>query len=246
MADGKALIFIPTYNEAENVEIIFRQIRELKLTADILFLDDNSPDGTGKIVDRLKDTNDGVYTIHRTGKQGIGSAHQEGIRWAYEHHYQVLITMDCDFSHSPKYLLNFMEYRNDADIVVGSRYLEKESLKEWNWYRKVLTHLGHFLTHKLLKMPYDATGAFRLYRLDRIPQSAFKLVRSSGYSFFFESLYILQLNAHSLKEFSIRLPTRTYGHSKMSLNMIFKSLFHLISIYRRTVFDRKSFLYKRG
>src|SRR5690349_6877589 len=154
MLPDKILVFIPTYNEAENVERIFRQIQLLDLTADVLFLDDNSPDGTGKIIDKIVVENKNASVIHRTGKLGIGSAHKVGIERAYESGYQTLITMDCDFTHSPEYILDFLKNKERTDIVVGSRYLKKDSLATWNLFRKSLTRLGHFLTVNLLDMPY--------------------------------------------------------------------------------------------
>ena len=214
MYSKRILVFIPTYNEAENVEGMFRQIRDLDHSLEILFLDDNSPDGTGRIIDDLAKEHDGVHAIHRPGKLGIGSAHKTGIRWAYEHGYEGLITMDCDFTHSPKDISRFIELSSVADLVIGSRYLKEKSLKGWNFYRKCATHLGHFLTKMLLGLPYDASGAFRFYRLDRIPSVIFEFVYSNSYSFFFESLYILDLNGCKVKEFAIDLPSRTYGHSK--------------------------------
>jgi len=238
-----ALIFIPTYNEAENVRMIYEQIKAINLDGDILFCDDNSPDGTGKIIDEICVFDKRVFVIHREGKLGIGTAHVQGIDWAYARKYQRLITMDCDFSHSPSYIKKFIEYSKEGDIIVGSRYMEDGSLKEWNWGRKILTHVGHFLTNTLLKMPYDATGAFRLYNLDKIPQGVFHLSRSKGYSFFFESLYVLMLNGAVIKELSIHLPARTYGHSKMTLKGAFTSFLHLMDIYGTTLFKRHEFIY---
>lgn len=239
----KKLIFIPTYNEAQNVRIIYERIKALGLDTDILFLDDDSPDGTGKIIDGMIQADSRLSVIHRKGKLGIGSAHQDGIRWAYDRGYTTLITMDCDFSHSPEYIHDFIRLSSEADIVVGSRYMAQGSLDEWNLYRKFLTHIGHFLTNALLKMPYDATGAFRLYNLTKIPHGVFTLVKSTGYSFFFESLYILFLNNFSIKEFPIKLPTRTYGNSKMTLHGAARSLMHLIRICLRTWTRRESFIY---
>lgn len=243
MATNKTLIFIPTYNESKNVEVIFNQINELKLNVDILFLDDNSPDGTGDIIDRLVERNPTVHVVHRLGKLGIGSAHLDGVRWTYENHYKTLITMDCDFSHSPRYLSDFIKYSSDYDVVIGSRYIEQGSLKGWNWFRKSLTYIVHFLTNTILKMPYDATGAFRLYRLEKIPMGVFDLVHSRKYSFFFESLYVLQLNGCSIKEFPIHLPARTYGHSKMTFKEMIHGAIHLIHIYLKTLINKESFLY---
>jgi dolichol-phosphate mannosyltransferase len=243
MAAEKTLILIPTYNESGNVRVIFERIKELKLGTDILFVDDHSPDGTGALIDEIIRDNPNVYVLHRAGKMGIGSAHQDGIRWAYEKRYTTLITMDCDFSHSPDYLRDFLKDPGDTDIIVGSRYMDPDSLKQWNLHRKALTRIGHFLTKTILKMPYDATGAFRLYRLNRIPAGIFDLVQSKGYSFFFESLYILHLNKCSIREFSIRLPARTYGHSKMTLPGAFKSFLHLVDISLKTLTRKELFLY---
>src|SRR5437870_1586721 len=109
MDRNNILIFIPCYNEAENVEEIFKQISGLKFNADFLFIDDNSPDGTGKIIDRLVSGNSNVFAIHRPSKMGIGSAHYDGLMWAYNQKYQILITMDCDLTHSPKDIPKFIQ-----------------------------------------------------------------------------------------------------------------------------------------
>jgi len=240
MPQNNTLIFIPTYNEAENVERIFQQIQLLKLDADFLFLDDNSPDGTGKIIDSIVNKNRNVDVIHRTGKLGIGSAHKVGIKRAYDKGYEVLITMDCDFTHSPEYILDFIKNKNKTDIVVGSRYLRKDSLATWNLFRKSLTHFGHFLTVNLLNMPYDASGAFRLYNLKGINQNIFSLIQSNGYSFFFESLFILNFNKNNIYEIPIELPSRTYGTSKMTWKDAWKSLQFLMSLYMRKLFNKQS------
>lgn len=240
---NKTLIFIPTYNEAENVEQIFLEIKSLKIFADILFIDDNSPDGTGEIIDKISIQNKNVFTLHRLGKQGIGSAHKDGIKWAYENHYEILITMDCDFTHSPEYILDFIKYSPSYDIVIGSRYMEKGSLESWNLFRKTLTHLGHFLTTTFLEMPYDSSGAFRLYNLNQIPKEVFDLIKSNSYSFFFESLFILNINKYTIHEFPIILPSRTYGHSKMSYRDAFKSLRYLMKIYRHKILNKQKFIY---
>jgi dolichol-phosphate mannosyltransferase len=240
MPQNNTLIFIPTYNEVENVEKIFNQIKLLNLGADLLFLDDNSPDGTGIVIDTIAQNNPNVFTIHRSGKLGIGSAHQEGIRWAYEHMYEILITMDCDFTHSPSSISDFIKLSDKANIVVGSRYMQKDSLATWNLFRKFLTYLGHFLTVNLLNMPYDASGAFRLYNLKKIDNNLFQLIRSKGYSFFFESLFILYYNKISIIETPIELPARTYGTSKMTYTDAWNSLKFLLKLYYRKLFYNKT------
>lgn len=239
----KKLIFIPTYNEAENVKLIYQQIKALNLSTDLLFLDDNSPDGTGQIIDSIVTDDPKIHVIHRLNKDGIGSAHLDGIRWAYHNGFTHLITMDCDFSHSPTYLSTFLEYGRDFDIVVASRHMANDSLQGWSWFRKILTYLGHWLTKTILKLPYDATGAYRLYRLDNIPQGAFELITAKGYSFFFESLLILHLNQYSIKEFPVQLSARTYGHSKMKIKDMFESLSRLNTSYWKVVRKSDKYIY---
>jgi len=237
----RRLVFIPTYNECENVENLFKGILDLELELDVLFMDDHSPDGTGKILDGLAKKHPNLKVIHRSGKLGIGSAHREGIRWAYAHGYKVLITMDSDFTHPPEYIASLLDNAGDYDVVVGSRYMLPGSLKEWNWYRKFLTCLGHFLTVFFLRFKYDATGALRLYRLDKIPSHAFDLVHSQGYSFLYESLFILNFNKFRIKEIPIKLFARSYGHSKMCLRDIWQSFQLLMVIFGYTIFDRQRF-----
>jgi len=238
----KFLILIPTYNEKENVEKILSNILKLRLNADILFMDDNSPDGTGKILDKLSKKNKKVNVVHRSGKMGIGSAHHEGIKYAYENKYDTLITMDCDFTHPPEHIIDLINNSKGYDIVVGSRYMMKNSLDEWNISRKILTNLGHFLTRILLRMKYDATGAFRLYNLKQISPYVFSLVSSLGYSFFYESLFILNFNNYKINEIPIKLPARTYGHSKMKFKDAWQSLQFLFSIYINYIFNKEKYI----
>ena len=242
MFKSKTLIFIPTYNEFENVGKLYQGIARLGLKADILFMDDNSPDGTGKLLDSLSREHHDVAVIHRAGKLGIGSAHLEGIAYAYRQGYDLLVTMDCDFTHSPDDIHRILEHENLYDVVVASRYMDKESLKGWNILRKTLTYLGHFLTRVCLGMPYDATGAFRLYRLKRSPRDIFMTVQSKGYSFFFENLYVLYLNKFKIKEIPIVLPPRVYGHSKMTYQEIWHSFKQLVNTYWMTLKNRKAYL----
>ncbi|MEO7503479.1 MAG: glycosyltransferase [Gemmatimonadaceae bacterium] len=224
----KTLIFIPTYNERENVENMARQLLALGLDTDLLFMDDCSPDGTGEILDRLASEHPRLSAIHRAGKLGIGSAHLDGIRWAYDHGYERLITMDCDFTHTPAEVLRLIDHAEGYDVTIGSRYLAPNSLPWWNPLRKSLTGLGHFLTKNVLGVAVDATGALRGYDLRRIPRELFDLVTARGYAFFFESMFILLRSGFSVKEFPIELPARTYGHSKMNARETVRSGSHLM------------------
>lgn len=231
-ASGKCLIFTPTYNERDNVGPLLAAILDQRLDCDVLFLDDNSPDGTGALLDELARRHARVEVIHRAGKEGIGTAHQAGIRWAYDRGYDQLVTMDSDFAHPPEYLPAFLAAAAEGyDVVVGSRYLQRHSLADWSLHRRLLTRVGHALTVTLLGLPYDATGAFRCYRLNRIPRHAFDLVRSRGYAFFFESLYVLHVNGFAVGQTPIHLPGRTFGASKMDAHEVAASVRLLLSLY---------------
>ena len=227
------LLMVPTYNERDNVVTLCERLADLRVPLDILFIDDNSPDGTGAVLDELATRSGAMTILHRPGKLGVGTAHQTGIAWAYRHGYRVLITMDADFSHDPAYVPAFLAAAGDVDVVVGSRHLQSNSLREWNLVRKTLTKVGYLLTRLLLGMPYDATGAFRLYRLDRIQPALFELVASQGYSFFFESLYQLHRHGYRIREIPIVLPARTYGESKMRLSDALHSVRRLTEIMAR-------------
>lgn len=238
------LIFIPTYNEAENINEIINLILNLKLDADLLFVDDNSPDGTGKLLDEISRSNNRIYVEHRKGKLGIGSAHKYGIAWAKEHGYRTLITMDCDLTHSPEDIKEFIRSSEKNSVVVGSRYLDRNSLNGWSLKRLALTKLGHVATQFFLGVPYDATGAFRLYQLELIPDNFLDYVQSNSYSFFFESLFILHQNSVSIGEVSTVLPPRTYGHSKMQLNDTVLSIKQLVRLFFVRIFCQERLIIK--
>ena len=233
MSKDRVLVVVPTYNEKNNVERLCSELLALDHPLDLLFVDDGSPDGTGQILDAIAAEDARVQVMHRSGKLGVGSGHLAGIGWAYDRGYDWLVTMDCDFTHRPAYLPFFLEMGAQSAVVLGSRYMRQQSLDEWNLFRKTLTHVGHLLTRTLLGMPYDATGAYRLYRLSVIPRGLFEQVISMGYSFFFESLYLIHREGLRIKEFPIDLPARTYGESKMRVRDALHSASCLFRIYLR-------------
>ena len=236
------LVFIPTYNERDNVMKLYERISKLRLPLDILFIDDNSPDGTGNILDQINKPN--VFIIHRSGKLGIGSAHKDGIAWAYSHKYAQLITMDSDFLHRPEDIPAMMDQSENSDIVVASRFIQKDSLQEWPLWRKFLTTSGHAVTKLLLNIPYDITGAFRLYKIDRIPRDLFEKAVSNGYSFFPESLNIMNRNGIRISEIPVILPQRTYGNSKLKFRDMVQWLLFIVKLGFRNIFSSKDILPK--
>ena len=218
MSRARLLLFVPTYNERHNVERLCGELRGLGLGADVLFVDDNSPDGTGDVLDGLARQHADVRVVHRPGKQGIGTAHRAGIAYAYAHGYDRLVTLDADFSHSPADIPRLIAAHDDeTDVVVGSRFMRRGSLPGWSLHRRLLTMLGHALTMTLLDIPYDASGALRLYDLRRIPRELFDLSTAPAYAFFPESLFVLHLNGCRVREVPIVLPARVYGSSKLTI-----------------------------
>lgn len=232
MTANDLLIFIPTYKERENVRLIVEGLRYNLGPVPILFCDDNSPDGTYEELESLRREDDAIHVMRRPGKLGIGSAHKDGIREAARRGYRRLLTMDCDLTHQPSDCKRFIDC-SDGDVVVGSRFVDPSSLADWNWMRKALTHGGHVATTWLLRLPYDATGALRLYHLDRIGVTWLDAVTSDGYAFFFESLMVLHDRHVAIRELPIRLPKRTYGSSKMSMRELCKSVGMLLSLATR-------------
>lgn len=242
MKNNKTLVFIPTLNEEKNVKIIYEKIKLLKINVDYLFIDDDSSDGTLEILKELSLKDKRLSFIHRTNNKGIGSAHVQGIKFAYENSYEIIITMDCDLSHSPQDIIKFISASKKGDIIIGTRFKNKKSIEDWNFYRKCLTRLGNFATLFFLGLNFDTTGAFRLYNLRNINHNFLNLITFNRYSFFFESLYILNLNKYKIIEIPINLPSRVYGESKQTFKDIFIGFKNLLLIFYRRLFNKKKYI----
>ena len=152
----KIIVVIPTYNEIENIETLITQLIKNNDSYDYLFLDDNSPDKTYQVIESYKKYQN-IHLIIRSKKLGIGSAHLDGILWAYKNNYETVVTMDSDLTHPTKIIESFIKSSTECDVLVGSRFINKKSLQDWSKHRFFLTHLGHFLTNFFLSLPYDAT-----------------------------------------------------------------------------------------
>jgi len=239
---AEILFFVPTYNECDNAPRMARELAALPLDADILFVDDNSPDGTGKLLEDIKKEIPRLIVHHRSGKLGIGTAHAEAIAWAYQQRYKILVTLDCDFTHSPADIPAMIGATEKADIAVGSRWVNSDSLPGWNIFRRAMTFLGHCLTKFVLGIPQDASGAFRAYRLDRVPQGVWDLIKSRGYAFFFESMFVFNRNRLLIQEIPIALPARTYGNSKMSTQAAFNSARYVFELALKNIRRPEQFL----
>ncbi len=221
------LLIIPTLNEKKNITTLFKKIRKIDHKIDILFVDDKSTDGTKEEILYLKKRNKSIYYIFRPRKLGIGSAHKDGLKFAYKKKYKIILTMDADGTHNPKYIKNLIKYSSKYDLISTNRFEKKDSLIEWPVHRRFLTKIRFYLINILLNINYDSSGAYRCYNAKNIKLNDVLGAKNDGYSFFWESLYLLNKKKYSIKEIPIYLPYRKVGSSKMTMRDIIGSLFYL-------------------
>jgi len=219
----KTYIVIPTYNEKENLPLIIEALFALNIPElHILIVDDNSPDGTGKIADEYQTKyTETISVLHREGKLGLGTAYIEGFRFCLENGAERIVQMDADFSHNPEKIRVMLDNLDQYSMVLGSRYVSGGSLDEgWAPWRKKLSSFGNLYARMILRMPVrDVTGGFRAWRKETLNGIPLDRVKSQGYAFQVEMAYITHLNGFSIKEIPIHFADRSRGDSKMSLNI---------------------------
>lgn len=220
----KSIIVIPTYNEKENIERLIEEIRKLNRDFDVLIIDDNSPDSTGRIADDLAKRHSEVSVIHRPGKLGLGTAYITGFKYALENNYELVFTMDADFSHQPKYLIDLLEKTKECDLVIGSRYIGDGRIKNWPLHRLILSRGANIYVRMVTGLPVsDSTGGFNCYRKKVLKRINLDKVISDGYAFQIEMKYRLWKKGFSIKEVPITFIDRTRGASKISKKIIFQA-----------------------
>lgn len=235
----KILVFIPTLNEAGTISELLMLINKLHPTLDLLVIDDNSNDGTLHKLKQLKLKKIPIEIVVRPTKMGIGSAHLLAINYAFDNNYNFIITMDGDGAHEPKSIKHLLSLAETHDLVIGSRYLQKSSLSEWNVFRKSLTHIIHVVTWKFLGLNYDNSSAFRCYNLTRLTKQSFAKINSSGYDFFFESIFILSKNQRvKIAQIPIFLPSRTYGNSKLTIKSALIAFNTLVCLFFNRIISK--------
>lgn len=220
-------IIIPTYNERENIESLIRQLLDLPVGVHVVVVDDNSPDGTGEIVDRLTVESEGcVGAIHRPAKLGLGTAYLAGFRYALDHGAKVILTMDADFSHHPRHIPAMLARLEEGyDLVIGSRYVPGGGTKECTFMRKLLSWGANAFARAMLGLKArDATAGFRCYRREVLETVGLDEIRSSGYSFLIEMLYRTQRRGWRVGEVPILFHNRRLGQSKISRSEIIRAL----------------------
>jgi len=232
----RILVFFPTYNEAENVTPLIHTILSFLPDADILVIDDASPDNTGKILDELSATMPCLKVIHRSGKLGIGTAHKSGMQYAVDYDYDILITMDADFSHNPKYLPLFPLYLSDVSFVTGSRYMKGGGC-DYELYRRFISRSANIVVKMALGMRLqENTTSYRGFRVSLLKKLDIDTIKSEGYSFFVESLFRISRIADELAEFPIHFENRRSGTSKISKIEIIKAAGTVLKLFTERLF----------
>ncbi|MDD5687529.1 MAG: polyprenol monophosphomannose synthase [Elusimicrobia bacterium] len=220
----KSLVIIPTYNEKENIEKIVKQIIDLGFY--ILIIDDNSPDGTGEIAERLKMKDERLQIMHREKKLGLGTAYIQGFKWALVRDFDYIFTMDADFSHDPGYLIAFIKKLSDFDLVIGSRYVKDGGVRNWPIRRKIISRFGNFYAKTILQFPVnDCTSGFMGFRREVLEKINLDKVKSEGYGFLIEMKYRTYKLGCKIYEYPIIFVDRTKGVSKISKNIIWEAIF---------------------
>jgi dolichol-phosphate mannosyltransferase len=222
---GRILVIIPTYNEAENIEPIVARVRSSVPEAHVLVADDNSPDGTGDLVDKLVANDDHVHVLHRKGKEGLGAAYIAGFHWGLDNGYGVLVEHDADGSHQPEQLHRLLEALRDADLVLGSRYVKGGEVQNWPKSREILSRGGNIYTRLALGVPLqDATGGYRAFRRETLVGIGLEHVASAGYCFQVDLAWRALKSGFRVVEVPITFVERERGQSKMSQSIVIEAM----------------------
>ena len=221
----KALVIVPTYNEAENVGVLLPRILEQDPGIEVLVVDDNSRDGTGDLVDKMSRTEPRIHCLHRPGKMGLGTAYVDGFKYALARDYDYVFEMDADFSHDPDSLPAFLEAIQDADLVVGSRYLNGVTVVNWPLSRLILSYGANVYTRLVTWMPLkDATGGFKCFRRATLEALDLNRVNSDGYGFQIEMNFKAWRKGLRVMEIPILFVDRRVGISKMNKKIVWEAM----------------------
>lgn len=222
----RSVVVLPTYNEALNIESFLRAVRAAAPTTDVLVVDDNSPDGTGRLAEEIAAELGGIEVLHRRAKSGLGSAYREGFARVLGAGYDIVLSMDADFSHDPEQIPSFLAAIEDgADLVIGSRYVSGGGTTDWPMRRQLLSKWGNAYTRTILRIPSrDCTSGYRAYRATALASIDPTSTTAEGYAFLTELVRRLAANGASVTELAIIFRDRTMGTSKMSARIIIESM----------------------
>lgn len=236
---NKVLVIIPTYNEIENVKKIIPVVLEQNENIDVLIVDDNSPDKTGDYVESLSKENNRIKLIRREKKLGLGTAYITGFKYAVQNNYNYVFEMDADFSHDPLEINNFLEAIKDADVVLGSRYINGVRVLNWPMRRLLLSYFASVYTRVITGLPVkDATGGFKCFRIDVLKAIDLDRIKSNGYSFQIEMTFKAYKKGFRIKEIPIVFLDRVKGKSKMSKKIVIEAIFMVWKLRLRSIIGR--------
>ncbi|HXI19430.1 MAG TPA: polyprenol monophosphomannose synthase [Gemmatimonadales bacterium] len=217
----RILVIIPTYNEAKNLPQIIPAVLRQDPRLEVLVVDDNSPDGTGDIADRMAQTKSRVHVLHRQAKEGLGRAYLAGFRWGLSHGYEAMFEMDADFSHDPEFIPAFLRAAEQADLVIGSRYATGVNVINWPISRLLLSLGANLYARVVTGLPLtDSTGGFKCFRREVLAAIKLDQVRSNGYAFQIEMSFRAWKRGFRLQEIPIIFHDRVEGQSKMSKRIV--------------------------
>jgi glycosyltransferase involved in cell wall biosynthesis len=231
----QTVVIVPTYNECENIETLATQLLALPIGARVIIVDDNSPDGTGAIADRMAEEAEGrVLPIHRAGKLGLGTAYIAGFKRALAESADLICTMDADFSHNPRYIPAMVDRIGEGyDLVIGSRYVRGGGSTGCTFDRKLLSWGANAFARTMLSLrAHDTTAGFRCYRREVLDSMELDEIKASGYSFLIEMLYRVQRRGWRVGEVPIVFENRRLGTSKISKDEVLKAMGTVIRLAR--------------
>lgn len=221
----ETIVIIPTYNEVEGLEAIIGRLRQTLPDIDLLIVDDNSPDGTGQLADRLAAEDPGIRVLHRPGKEGLGQAYLAGFADSLARGYERIVEMDADGSHDPAELPAMLALAAEADLVIGSRWVPGGEIRNWPWYRQAISRAGNSYAGWALRSNIrDITAGFRVFTADALRSLNLEEVNSQGYCFQIEMAWRLERSGRRIEEHPIVFVERATGHSKMGMGIVAEAL----------------------
>jgi dolichol-phosphate mannosyltransferase len=236
-----SLIIIPTYNEADNVSKIIPEVLAQDEGFNVLIVDDNSPDGTAKLVKDMQRTDPRIHLIERPNKQGLGTAYVAGFKYALLHKFDFVFEMDADFSHDPNMLVKLLTKAEDYDLVIGSRYISGVNVVNWPLRRLILSYSANLYTRVITGLPVkDATAGFKCYRRAVLETFDLDSIKSNGYSFQIETNYLAWKHGFRLCEVPIVFTDRREGVSKMSKHIVYEAAWMVWKLKFRGMFSKES------
>ena len=234
-----SLLIIPTFNEILNIEAMIECVTANYPELTILFVDDNSPDGTAKIVRKFSELNPKINLIERTGKRGLGLAYISGFKWALDRDYQFILEMDCDFSHDTKDIANLLDACQNNDLVIGSRFINGMRITNWPLQRLILSYMAGVYTRFITGFKItDPTSGFKCFKRSCLESLNLDAIISNGYSFQIEMNYKVWVKMQSIKEIPIIFTERKNGSSKMSRAIIIEAIFSVMKLRLKKILNR--------